>query len=227
MPCASTAFGAGLMYLRSMSDSPVFSRSGSLAGVVLAGGESKRFGSDKLAVEIDGVAMLHRVIRAVKVVVPDVYVSIGSTAISADVVRSSGCPVIRDEMPGLGPIGGLYSVIRQLDYDWILVVAGDMPFMTSECLTSLISKTETQTQTQTETENCDAIVATDHGGRLHPLVGCYASSTLPKIEECISAKKYAMKALISSLDNVRYVTFGDKTLRNMNRLEDIRTGSFE
>jgi molybdopterin-guanine dinucleotide biosynthesis protein A len=189
-----------------------------VTGVILAGGRSTRFGSNKLEARVDGVAMLHRVVAAMEEVVSEIHVSVGSSTEMSDIVKSTGCGIIEDEIQGIGPIGGLMTAMRRLDSEWILLVAGDMPHLTSDTLRGLIS--------QLPSWEGDAIVAVDPEGRVHPLAGCYRSSVLPNVEQCVREKKFAMMTLISTLRNVRYVTFPSKTLRNMNRLEDMGTGSF-
>ena len=159
------------------------------------------------------------------VAVSEVYISVGSsdssTPRSKALIEATGLEVIRDEIPRVGPIGGLYTAFRQLDAEWVLLVAGDMPFLTSECLLELMAETS---------PDVDAVVAREPGGRLYPVVGCYQSSVLPNIESCLEHGDFAMKNLISGLNNVRHVTFRPDILRNVNRpddLQDLRALSFE
>lgn len=211
------------------------SKSRGTAAIVLAGGLSRRFGSDKLSTEIDGVAMLHRVVEAAKGAVSEVYISVGSGdgsrppdrsqdsspdsstgrsfGVSNDLVEAAGLPVLRDEIAGVGPIGGLYTAFRQVEVEWVLVVAGDMPFLTPGCLLELMAEAS---------QDVDAVVARGPDGRIHPLLACYRSSILPTIERCLKGRSFAMKTLISNLRRVRYVTFQDDTLRNVNRPKDLR-----
>lgn len=187
-----------------------------VVAVVLAGGRGRRFGSDKLAVEVDGVAMLIRVIDAARQAVSEVYISVGPsdspTLRSNALIEATGLDVIRDEIPGLGPIGGLYTAFLRLDAEWVLLVAGDMPFLTTECLLELIAEISS---------DVDAVVARDPAGRLHPAAACYRSSVLPDIECCLEHGDFTMRTLISNLNNVLYVTFGLDTLRNVNRPDDL------
>jgi len=199
--------------------------SSGVTAVILAGGEGRRFGSDKLLAEVDGVEMLLRVIKAAKEAVSEVYISMGSAESStprlSGLIETTGLEVIRDDIHGIGPIGGLYTAFRQLDSEWVLLVAGDMPFLTSECLLALIAETS---------PDVDAVVAREPSGRLHPVAGCYRSSVMPDIESCLEQGDFAMRSLILGLNSVRYVTFRRNTLRNVNRpgdLQDLHALSFE
>lgn len=188
-----------------------------VVAVVLAGGRGRRFGSDKLVTEVDGVAMLLRVIDAARGAVSEVYISVGSSNSASSrsyaLIEATGLEVIRDEIPAVGPIGGLYTAFRRLHAEWVLLVAGDMPFLTSKCLLELVAETSS---------DVDAVVAREPDGRLHPVAACYRSSVLPNIESCLQHGDFTMRTLISSLNNVRYVTFRVDTLRNVNRPDDLQ-----
>jgi len=101
-------------------------------GVILAGGRARRLGGgDKALVEVGGRAMLDHVIAALA---PQV----GNLVLNAndDPARFAqwGLPVVADELPDLGPLGGLLAGMRHAQAHlpavrYILSVPADAPFL--------------------------------------------------------------------------------------------------
>ncbi|MEM8494625.1 MAG: molybdenum cofactor guanylyltransferase [Planctomycetota bacterium] len=114
---------------------------------VLAGGESRRFGSDKARYRIDGQPMIQRVAEAWKpwcdstTVVgqrPDQYADLGLTTIG-------------DDLPHAGPLGGLRTALRHAsapdrsrgDSSWILLSACDLRWPKHELVSPLAEALQT------------------------------------------------------------------------------------
>lgn len=107
---------------------------GDVTGLVLAGGASRRFGEDKARYLVDGASMIERVVRAVSEVVHPVRISIGGDTEPFQLELEH----VRDLTPDAGPLGGLQAGLRRGERRWLLVVACDLPFLTSDVLTSLL-----------------------------------------------------------------------------------------
>ncbi|MCH2487812.1 MAG: NTP transferase domain-containing protein, partial [Erythrobacter sp.] len=93
-----------------------------LLGAVLAGGRSRRFGSDKGQAEIDGTALLQRVCNALASQCERVCV-VGRT------LEGYASAPDRPE-PGLGPLGGVLGALlfaRDNRFDEVLTSALDIP----------------------------------------------------------------------------------------------------
>jgi molybdopterin-guanine dinucleotide biosynthesis protein A len=111
----------------------------SIAGYVMAGGQSKRFGQDKARVILGGETMLTRMCSLVNEVTGSVSVVADRESRYAD----SGVWVVEDLWPGEGPLGGILTALlatQETDggRKWNLIVSCDMPFLTREWLTYLI-----------------------------------------------------------------------------------------
>jgi molybdopterin-guanine dinucleotide biosynthesis protein A len=117
------------------------SRTSTVAGYVLAGGRSKRFGQDKARVQLGGEMMLTRTCRLVREVS-------GSVTVVADRksrYAASDVWVVEDLWPGEGPLGGILTALLATaetvgGRDWNFIVSCDMPFLTREWLTFLIGR---------------------------------------------------------------------------------------
>jgi molybdopterin-guanine dinucleotide biosynthesis protein A len=108
----------------------------SIAGFILAGGESSRMGVDKGLLEIAGVPMIVRAARLVESVVgaPAVVVA------TPEKYRGLGLRAIADDWPGCGPLGGIATALRASEADWNLVVPCDLPYLTREWLEYLLQR---------------------------------------------------------------------------------------
>jgi molybdenum cofactor guanylyltransferase len=106
------------------------------SGIVLAGGRSSRFPTDKLLVPVGGVPLLDRAIAAVSEVASEVLL----------VGRPGGPPtptdhpvrLIPDPVPHQGPLAGLVAGLAAATCEQAVVVAGDMPYLDPLVLRLLI-----------------------------------------------------------------------------------------
>jgi len=108
----------------------------SIAGFILAGGESSRMGVDKGLLEIAGVPMIVRATRLVESAVGGPAVVVGTP----EKYRGLGLRAIADDWPGCGPLGGITTALRASEADWNLIVACDLPYLTREWLEYLLQR---------------------------------------------------------------------------------------
>ena len=108
-----------------------------LVGVVLAGGASRRMGTDKALVEVAGRPMLDWVVDAVGAVTDEVVVSGESRPHWAGHVR-----FVEDRgEPKRGPLAGIVAVMDQVDPDGLLLVVGvDQPWVRPATLRAIAGR---------------------------------------------------------------------------------------
>ena len=180
-----------------------------VTGLILAGGQSRRFGSDKARFEVAGRAMIDHVIEVVATVTDTVMISVAEEGVLMET------PLIRqvvDQHKDAGPLAGLHAGLRAAETPWVLAVACDMPFLTSAVLHTLLEAREA---------GVDAVVARTPDGRTHPLCACYRTTLLPVIEMQLHQKALAMHALLHRAKNVTFVDLPTGPLRNVNRIADL------
>lgn len=183
------------------------------SGLVLAGGESRRFGANKLLADFNGTTMVEHVVGVISPVVDEAHLSVADDSVLPPGLRDRA---IVDVVGGIGPLGGIYSGLMLLNADWLLVLAADLPFLTEGSVGRLAAG---------RSSDSEAILACDSNNRVQPLAACYHSSTRPAAEACIAEGQYAMMHFITRLGKVEHVTLPDHELTNVNRPEDLDSGT--
>ena len=102
---------------------------------ILSGGSSSRMGSDKALLQLAGQPLILRAARLLEPLAASVTV-IGDPARYA----SLGLIVFPDDVPGLGPLGGIATALRISRMPWNLVVGCDLPYLTAAWLEFLIAR---------------------------------------------------------------------------------------
>jgi molybdopterin-guanine dinucleotide biosynthesis protein A len=105
-----------------------------VSGIVLAGGQSSRLGTDKSFVNVNGQSLIEQIVAKL-------------TKLSEDVIIVTNSPekydhlevrLVGDIYPGKGALGGIYSGLRAAANAYSLVVACDMPFLDLNLLRYMI-----------------------------------------------------------------------------------------
>ncbi len=152
-----------------------------ITGVVMVGGQSRRMGRDKSAMVVDGITLAERALVKLGPWCGQVVFS-GSPSCHP----GSGHVFVEDILPGMGPLGGLYSVMKAVPSPHYLLLAVDMPEVPSMLLEALSIH---------PFQGC--VVPRDAEGRLEPLVARYPSTLLPAIESALEAGELALHRLFN------------------------------
>ena len=89
-----------------------------IQAIILAGGESRRMGSDKGMLKKDGKPFVQSIIEAVKPLTARIMI----ISSNKDYKRF-GYPVYEDIVKGKGPVGGIYTGLNHSRYEYNLVLA--------------------------------------------------------------------------------------------------------
>jgi molybdopterin-guanine dinucleotide biosynthesis protein A len=97
-----------------------------VSGVVLAGGRSTRFGSDKLVASYAGRPLVHLPIEVLSGICDEVVVVLAPGDAGAGL--PTGVTVANDPTEGEGPLAGLHAgLMSAVRSESVVVVGGDMP----------------------------------------------------------------------------------------------------
>ncbi len=114
-----------------------------ITAIVLAGGRSSRFGSEKLAAQIDGASLLSRTIAAVGPIA-DVVTVAGPGLPDGIQVGQIPATVVHDREAFGGPLVALANVLERGTPDPVMslaiVVGGDMPRLVAAVLTAMLDR---------------------------------------------------------------------------------------
>jgi molybdopterin-guanine dinucleotide biosynthesis protein A len=148
-----------------------------LLGLVLAGGQSRRMGADKAALEIAGTSLLARTVAMLGQVVDEVHVSV-APAQGEDPLRSDFA-VIPDRFDNIGPAAGLLSAHMYAPESAWLVLACDMPLIDTATLLRLVESRQPEMA-------ATVWAAADSSGP-EPLCAIYEPGTLAAFLEQVTA----------------------------------------
>ncbi len=129
---------------------------------ILAGGASRRMGTDKSQLLLEGQTFTERVADTL-LQVSSIVTIVGR---EIDHPRLNSTP---DIYPQWGALGGVHAALAAARTEWCLVVACDLPFVTPDLFTRMA----------TLRENHEAVVPIQQDGRPQPLCSLY------RIDPCL------------------------------------------
>ncbi|HJS27110.1 MAG TPA: molybdenum cofactor guanylyltransferase [Actinomycetota bacterium] len=109
-----------------------------MAGVVLAGGRSTRFGRNKLAEPYRGMPLLHHAALRLGEVCGRIVLVLAPEAAEPSMPPGVDVLIARDPTEGEGPLAGLHAGLLAAPSDLALVAAGDMPDLQTRVLLELL-----------------------------------------------------------------------------------------
>jgi molybdenum cofactor guanylyltransferase len=184
-----------------------------VTGVVLAGGKSTRYGTNKAFAEIQGIRLVERTIR----VMGSVFQRLLIVTNTPHEYAYLNLPMVEDLIKGLGPLGGIYTGLEAIDDEAGFFVACDMPFLRENFLRHMVSLRG----------NYDAVVPRVRW-MVEPLHALYAKNCLPAILESIHSREYQtlkffhrIKVRYVEEEEIRRVDPDLKSFFNINRPEDL------
>jgi molybdopterin-guanine dinucleotide biosynthesis protein A len=159
--------------------------------IVLAGGQSRRFGRDKSLLEIEGRPLLTRTVDKLATLSDDLIVVTNDPTHSRLLDRTAR--LVPDERPGLGSLMGIYSGLKEARHAHALVVACDMPFLNLALIRYMLPLADAHD-----------VVIPQLDGMLEPLHAIYGKACLPHMLQLLDEGRHRIVAFFDDV-RVRYV----------------------
>jgi molybdopterin-guanine dinucleotide biosynthesis protein A len=94
-----------------------------LGGAILAGGASRRMGTDKALITTDGMTLVEQAASALADAGAAPVVVVGGNQAA---IEALGLPFAPDRWPGEGPLGGIITALRHVESDLVAVLSCDL-----------------------------------------------------------------------------------------------------
>lgn len=189
-----------------MSGEP-HARTAQVQPVVLVGGQSTRFGRDKLLEPVRGKPLVQHPIDALRAVFGPRVMVVGACDQRVRALADGDLP---DLHPGAGPIGGIVSALASTRWP-VFVLAGDMPMFGRDEVHAVLSAQRPP----------DALAAWAWSGRAHPCAGVYEPASLDILRAALAAGRHALVNALPLDRVVRVPIHASRTL-NVNTPADAR-----
>ncbi len=185
-----------------------------ISGVVLTGGKSSRYGTNKAYVKISGTPMILKVIKVMR----ELFRHIVLITNDPDEYASLGFDMYEDIIKGLGPLGGIYTALLSIEGGAGFFTACDMPFIKKDLVEYMLEVGS----------GFDAVVPRVED-KTEPLHAIYTKACIPAIKEVIDNGEFQVNRIYPMI-SVRYVEMeeiarfdpGFNSFFNINRPDDLR-----
>jgi FdhD protein len=181
-------------------------------GVILAGGESQRMGSDKSLLAIQGARFIDHVYRRMASLFDEVIIVTNSPELYAELP----CRKVVDIYRGQGALAGIHAGLKQARNERIFVVGCDMPFISTAVVKEICSHSHAG----------DLVIPHTRSGH-EPLHALYNKSCLPAMERVLDT---GQKRIMLFFNQVEVITLPaslihqldpeEQSFQNINTPED-------
>jgi molybdenum cofactor guanylyltransferase len=171
---------------------------------ILCGGKSKRMGSDKSQLKINGSSFLTHLVNRTNTLFNSVILLSGTYPINDTEHRQ-----IPDAVPDAGPLGGLLAAVHNTSGTSIAILAVDLPLISDRTLKRLQSCSP---------DPADALVAKSKQ-RVQPLAGIYRTKIATALEDYLQSGRRSVVGFFEEI-HCDYFSVEEHEIRNINTPED-------
>ena len=184
-----------------------------VSAFILAGGKSTRMGTDKAFVTLDGITLLTHALDIARSITSNVSI-VGDPAKFA-----THAPVVEDIFPNCGPLGGIHAALRSSSTDLNLILAVDVPFVSTALLEYVLERAH---------RNTAVVTVVQTAGGYQPLSAIYRRQFADMAEKALHAGRYKIDSLFLSTntqtiteEELKAAGFSPTMFRNLNTLEEL------
>lgn len=151
-----------------------------MTAIILAGGKSNRFGSDKAFIEIAGTPLIKRHLKLLR----GLFSKIIIVTNQPHKYRFKNVKIVQDIVKDSGPLAGIYSGLLSSGSFYNFIMACDMPFINKELIRYMTG----------HKNNYDVIIP-KIGNKFHPLFGVYSKKCIPVIEKMLKNDRLKVSSI--------------------------------
>ncbi|PGS48465.1 molybdenum cofactor guanylyltransferase [Bacillus sp. AFS041924] len=189
-----------------------------IAGVVLAGGKSSRYGKPKMFETYKNKFLYEYSVEALKEnSISPIIISTNEKLVPYFSKKDLDFVIEGEADEYQGPLYAMYNAFsKRSNTDWYFVLACDTPFITADFVKKMIAKVKHT--------NVDAIVPVQ-SDKLQPLFALYHRNCIGKMKEIVDKNNRKLQLLFDEV-NLFTVPFSKDELifKNINRPEDWQNG---
>jgi molybdenum cofactor guanylyltransferase len=166
------------------------------AGIMLAGGQSRRMGRDKALLPLPGTSretFVEHLTETLKPLCSEVVLVVRDAFQASRYSELADARIVTDRAPGVGPLMGLYSGLSAVQAPRALVTAVDMPFVQRAILAFLLAQASDEVVLVPMVDNVPQV-----------LLAVYPRAVLPLLEALLHAGRRDLRALLE-VAPVRYI----------------------
>ena len=185
-----------------------------ITGVILAGGKSSRFGSNKALAMVDSKPLVQHVADLMSSLFPECLLVTNTPA----VYEFLSLPMTHDRYRNMGPLAGIHAALLQISTPRAFVVACDMPNLSRELILYLCNINE---------QEYDVIIPWLEKGQ-EPLFGIYHKKSLAVIDSHLQHKDCQIIRALEDLQvrrvseqEILSITGDLSCFKNVNRPTDL------
>jgi len=189
-------------------------RSPDVTGAILAGGDSRRWGRDKVTLRLDGQPLARWVAEALRPAVADLWLVTNHPQTHL----ALNLPLVTDLVPHQGPVGGLATALFYARTAWVLLASADTPSLAPELAIALAGAAGQLSR--------PALVCQSERG-WEPFPGLYAARLFPRVQDFLQKNR----SFMAFLERIRPQVWGPEIWRtydpagasffNLNQPEDL------
>ena len=180
--------------------------SDAVSAIILAGGQSRRMQREKSLLPVNGRTLIESVIAQIG---PHFREIIISTA-AKEKFAFLNLPLIKDEVPGQGPLMAILSALRVSNHAVNFILACDIPFIHIPFLQKILFLAKSH----------DIVVPRYRDGKFEPLFAAYNRGIIPVIEKQIKRGDRKISHLFRVCRTKFMAMDEQKWFRNLNTLKE-------
>ena len=184
--------------------------------VILAGGQSRRFGGGyKTLHKINKISLLDRIIQNFIKLEIEIILNVNS---NEDQFLKTGLQLIQDEIGNFqGPLAGLHSSMKWIienrkNIEWVFTSPSDTPFIDSALVNTFLS---------TKYVDKTKIIIANSSNKIHPVIGFWHISLFKSLEDFLAKENRKIMHWVEE-QNYELINFENKNyFFNINSKSDL------